>query len=409
MDNKAILILLVAVFMQSCKNDEPILRDFPMINTLSVTNIDSTGATFRGELQKRGKISTTSYGFLWDMNDPTFTSSHRAIVGTNLQGGTFEFRLDSSIFNTYGYKVRTFATYGKNIVYGNIQSFTSKGNKTSPWSLMIDTPNVEISYSNSINSFVSDGNGYIIDNSYSKNYIYTPQNSSISISHDSRIPIFSANVFELNNILYTYNINDNYMYKYENKIWNKIPSSFQIINNYWFSNFSEIVISNYFFLIDNYTIYKYDLNSNIWSQTFSTFYYGSIIGKTVLNNNAYFLTSNSAVLEFNPNNNTFKIITQYPGVILDKVESFSYNNKIYFGLGIQNGLYTDLWAYDLGSNTWQKTEKCPAQSQQNGYSIFNVAFFIKEKLNLCYVYQSIYNNNTIINTWKFDPSKSNIN
>ena len=71
--------MLLIIILVGC-NAEPSLHEFPIIETLTPTIVDSTGATFHGRLIKQGTDLISSYGFVWGIADV-----HQSIADSNLR------------------------------------------------------------------------------------------------------------------------------------------------------------------------------------------------------------------------------------------------------------------------------------------------------------------------------------
>lgn len=404
MQYKILLISLIFPFLYSCENELPDAREFPIIRTLDVVEIDSTGATFQGELVKNGTIPITSYGFVWDTKDPNLENSSKAILGDKISSSTFNVRIDSSLVKGLEYNVRTFATYGGNkIIYGNIIKLVSKGSTKSAWSLEIKDIKLErwvASYGCSNNEA-----GYIIFQN-SKVYSFNPGKNEISKS--ANFPL-SGNQFtkftsvSIGNILYLFSdINRNF-FKLQAGSWT-LQTSVPV-------NYGNFVVFNYGFAVSDsiiflspYLSFMYQVNSNLWQikATLPTnLQSGPITGGIYINNKAYVMTLDKNICEYNTNSDTWITKTKYPGNLYEKIISFSFNGKLYFGLShhdhSENSNWFDrkLWIYNPVLNTWSSTQDFPMD-----LSFANLFFFsINGKLYIG------YENNETYNIWKFDPSK----
>lgn len=400
MQYKILLISLIFPFLYSCENELPDAREFTIIRTLDVVEIDSTGATFQGELVKKGTIPITSYGFVWDTKDPNINNSNKVILGVDLNISTFNVRIDSSLVKGLEYNVRTFATYGDNkIVYGNIIKLVSKGSTKSAWSLEIKDIKLErwvASYGCSNNE-----TGYIIFQN-SKVYSFNPGKNEISKS--ANFPL-SGNIFtrftsvSIGNILYLFSDINRNLYKLQAGSWTQqsnVPVNYGnfVVHCYGFA------VSDSIFILSPYLSFMYQVNSNLW-QIKASLPSGPIRGGTNINNKAYVMTLDKSLWVYDTNSDTWITKTKYPGILHNKIISFSFNGKLYFGLSHhdhnENSNWFDrkLWIYNPVLNTWSSTQDFPMD-----LSFADLFFFsINGKLYIG------YENNETYNIWKFDPSK----
>lgn len=400
MQYKILLISLIFPFLYSCENELPDAREFTIIRTLDVVEIDSTGATFQGELVKKGTIPITSYGFVWDTKDPNINNSNKVILGVDLNISTFNVRIDSSLVKGLEYNVRTFATYGDNkIVYGNIIKLVSKGSTKSAWSLEIKDIKLERwaeSYGCSNNE-----TGYII---YQNSNVYSFNPEKNEISKSANFPL-SGNIFtrftsvSIGNILYLFSDINRNLYKLQAGSWTQqsnVPVNYGnfVVHCYGFA------VSDSIFILSPYLSFMYQVNSNLW-QIKASLPSGPIRGGTNINNKAYVMTLGKNLWVYDTNSDTWITKTKYPGILHDKIISFSFNGKLYFGLShhdhSENSNWFDrkLWIYNPVLNTWSSTQDFPMDLSSADLFFFS----INGKLYIG------HENNETYNIWKFDPSK----
>lgn len=127
--------ILLVLLILGCNDDEPIIRDFPIIKTLSPTDIDESGATFHGELVRKGKTKITSYGFVWKLDDPGIIEMHKVDLGKNLSDDLFEARVDHSLIKGLTYQVRAFVELLNQTIFGEIVFVESQGSTNGARSL----------------------------------------------------------------------------------------------------------------------------------------------------------------------------------------------------------------------------------------------------------------------------------
>ena len=127
--------ILLVLLILGCNDDEPIIRDFPIIKTLPPTDIDESGATVHGELVRKGKTEITSYGFVWKLDDPGINEIHKVVLGKNFNDYLFEARVDHSLIKGLTYQVRAFVELLNQTIFGEIVFVESQGSTNGARSL----------------------------------------------------------------------------------------------------------------------------------------------------------------------------------------------------------------------------------------------------------------------------------
>lgn len=113
--------------MLSCTKDDDIdTRTYPRVNTLSVTNVQSTGATFHAELVSVGSsASVVDHGFVWDTRTAPniYDNTGMKSMGVITTTGVFEFAAPFNLTTGTKYYVRAYAKDSKTIMYGTTVIF----------------------------------------------------------------------------------------------------------------------------------------------------------------------------------------------------------------------------------------------------------------------------------------------
>jgi hypothetical protein len=119
------LLFLWSVFSCSDK-DEALARDYPRLNTLPVTNIQSTGALFHAEIISGERSQILQYGFTWnEVVSPRIDRHEHIILQESLGNNTFSYEVGSLQSNQI-YFVRSFIKTEKLLIYGPVVSFKTK-------------------------------------------------------------------------------------------------------------------------------------------------------------------------------------------------------------------------------------------------------------------------------------------
>jgi len=402
MKYKILLISLIIPFLSGCEKKEPFTMEFPIIKTLDAVDIDQSGATFQGELVKGGKTPITSYGFVWDTKDPNIDNSFKVVLGKDINSSTFKVRIDSTIANGLEYNVRTFAIYGDKTVYGNNIKFISKGSAQSAWSL--EMTNVALNGWAESYGCANSESGFIIFQS-SEAYSFDAEKNKISESTHFPLPGNTGTRFTsiaIGNIQYFFSDINRYLYKLQTGSWvqqSYVPFNYGNFGGYYHG----FAVSDSIFILSTAQSYMYSLKTNLWQikAKLPMGEAGWSVGGTDVNNKAYVITTDKNIWEYNPGSNTWINKTKYPGILQDKIISFSFNGKLYFGLSYHdhdedtNWLDRKLWIYDPVLNIWSNGEEFPMELS-SGDLFF---FFVKSKLYIGHGLSGKYN------IWKFDPSK----
>lgn len=402
MKYSSLYLLLLLNFIFGCKDMLPDTKEFPIIFTSVPKDVDETGATFQGQLILEGKIPATSFGFVWGIKDQMVESSNKIILDEIPASNSFAIRIDHALAKDVEYKIRAFATSGNITVYGNSINFISKGSSNNGWSIIDSIAN----FGKPIYSCSDTEYGYVIYPS-SKMARYDPATNKFSDAPDFPDNIYSypkiTSVASGINQFFMYN-NSNYFYKLTDGKWNvqsMIPFQSWLFNGYY----QSLSVNNKIYILSSYKSFMYDPTTDVWQpKARLPIEVGSSTGGTTLNGKAYVITSDKDLWEYDSTTDKWTIKTQYPGLLGDRLMAFSYNEKLYFGLGsvsqeVTRLVDSRLFSYDLVLNKWLILEEFPSD-HING-SLFY--FFLKDNLYFCMENSSSDYTSTL---WKYDPSKN---
>jgi hypothetical protein len=123
------LLMTISVLLTSkCQKEEITPRDYPRINTLEVTDINDTGATFRAEFIYPGKSTISDHGFIWGTKeDITLLNADKISLGRTSGKGSFDAIINYSLNLNKVYYVKAFAIAEKYTIYGKPVKFKSLG------------------------------------------------------------------------------------------------------------------------------------------------------------------------------------------------------------------------------------------------------------------------------------------
>lgn len=125
------------------------------------------------------------------------------------------------------------------------------------------------------------------------------------------------------------------------------------------------------------TILKYNSATQAWTaQSETPIAISSELASFVYQNKAYFVASDSNVWEFDPNSDSWRILTSYPGSLANGFGMAQViDNKVYIGLYRRGD---QLWELDLETLTWKAKNFIPGlpQSINAGYFTFEGQIYI---------------------------------
>lgn len=397
-------VLFLYMVITSCGNEAPTVQEFPIIETAEPSEIDESGVTLKGVVLQAGTSKSVTYGFLWDLKNPTLEESNIIEIGNVLKSGTFETRMDRSLVSGITYNIRAFATLeNSKTIYGNQVSFESQGSAISPWLKLVERGSPLLS----ARTFGHETN----QNGYAITYdgrLYKFNLSDTSFVSESVVPITISRT-SFNNYFLTasqgetlYYCSNGFreVYKYENGQWSTIGQLPINLSRYG-GHFMSMVISNELVILGFKESYAMDLTTKVWRELSDMPGRALPIVSTTLGDKAYMMTNDKEIWEYEISNDQWTSKTIFPGSILfEQPVTFSYDNSIYFGLNPGNGITTDeadglLWSYNLATNEWQEEEPLP----ETNIAFHNFSINLNDK-----VYFINSNTSTGYDIWSFDPS-----
>lgn len=380
---RTIITLTIVLFILVSCEKEPEIKGFPIITTLNPTNIDETGATFRGELVQEGKNKTSSYGFTWSIQEPNIKTSEKIVLGYELSEGVFETRINFSLVKDFEYKIRTFATYSDKTVYGNTVTLVSKGSEKSPWSKELSGISLEgwatpYGWSDGENGYVIFQNAIV--------YSFDPENMLFTRIHDFPISGNTGTRYTsvaIDNIQYVFSDNDKNLYQLNKGVWS-IKTNTPFRYGYFTGYYHGYSTLNQIYLLSSTQSFSYNPKTGLWQTKSAMPAQNYSVGGTDLNGFAYVMDCGGKIRKYNPQEDTWQDISTFPGRFLEgsvyfyncKMIGFSHDNSIYFGFCYYNDIEENIWGFNLTTNSWKEIEPFPEDF--NSGKIFY--FYLKGKL-----------------------------
>jgi len=361
---KIITYIFILFSIVSCKDKDPILRDFPVIKTLSTSNIDSTGAVLNGLVIKKGNSSNCVYGFMIDTMPPVYGKSKQLFINSSPNSNTYSLKVDSNLINGFKYYVTFFSILDNNKkVYANTTSFISKGSSKSFWkqyNTMDWSFFKNVRLETKIACIGTKNYGLIVTyknyNTFS-DYIFNPKTKTFSKNgsdigtfwyFDGDIPYrFTPTIINdsVNVVVFNQSIN----LSYENKKWiNKTDFLFLDQND----EYSICQISNDIYCFSEYKTLIYNLTTKkITTKQNSSNSPGTTL--CVINNEIYGIYYDN-LRKYSKEQNKWIALSKTPGI--NQSALCTFNNKIF--LIIDPKPYTNditekqLWYFDINTQNW---------------------------------------------------------
>jgi hypothetical protein len=112
----------------TCTKEEYSIRNYPRVATHEIENVNSSGATFKGEVISQGKEKIIEYGFTWgEYPSPKLETANKKVVKGESSSAIFKTEISTALKDSTTYYVRAFAKTESFIVYGKNVSFISLG------------------------------------------------------------------------------------------------------------------------------------------------------------------------------------------------------------------------------------------------------------------------------------------
>ena len=115
----------VLFFLLLACQDELAIREYPMVTTLEVNQIDDNGAVFKAQVDNVTDI--IDHGFVWDRGINLSLENSRFVSLGKLTQKEFSKSIQSTLERGTAYKVRAYIKTSKKIVYGKEVEFISLG------------------------------------------------------------------------------------------------------------------------------------------------------------------------------------------------------------------------------------------------------------------------------------------
>jgi hypothetical protein len=363
-----LVIIFLAILLPACQEALPENRSFPIIRTLAIKNIDSSGATFQAELIVAGNHPTTSFGFIWDTIEPDIATANKIELGTAIPEGEFEKRIESMLAKDVEYKVRVYAVHQGETIYGNTITFTSQGSNGSGWALLPEAAGIYggfLAYGGADNSY-----GYVLYQ-LGEVYKYEPAKNTVQRIQDFPGNLNSGANFtpcNYNGALYVFGGTSSNLYKLVNDSWSLV-TALPFNYNYYNVYYQAFVANGWIHIVSANQSYAYDVVNNLWFTfpTISNVTSTSVAG-TFHNDKAYLLMQNKTFWEYDVPMGKWTEKKEYPGgklgePLYGQVVSYAKGSKLFFGLNQSTGF----WNYDTELNEWTVAERFPGVVDGNQF------------------------------------------
>jgi len=441
------MMLLVIALLTTCKKEEVATKEYPRLNTLEVTEISETGATFNAEVISGDLSQIKKCGFVWSLgNDPNLENSDVTIIGGKIENGSFRDQVSNSMIKDQNYFVRPFIVTDKYTVYGKVLSFKSLGCKAPSIKDFypkqgndLDTISIIGDNFSSFNMnntvFLDDQNVKVIQSEKTKLKIVLPANDrtgnfririivanleteSADLLKIKGVTIFSVEPkrgligksiisitgeqFSLENdknILTINGIRIELLTVTETKITFRLPLNTPPGDNKFIISVNN-KNSEYKGVFESVSPWTKNMELPIQTNGYNSAF--TLNGKMYVQYRHSFNENN--FFEYNPSTNQLLFLARYPGMMQNRGVGFVLNGKGYVGAGVFYSSYSGLaefHTYDPVTNTWTKVGGLPDYS--NGGPIGAIAFSVQNKAYLFGGFAQNYYATKGLDYYVYDP------
>lgn len=358
-------------FFVSCKKDaEVVSKQFPVIETLDVSNIDSIGATFNAEFIDLGYSEIIEYGFIFSPYEDRTDISDTLIISADAIQGEFSLPISEKIVENITYYVKAFAKTDSMTVYGNTVEFLSKGSKYNPWSSQFEVNTggwgTTVGVSNNELGFIL----YQNEDLYSFNPDVNIAKKEQNIPYDGNSGSFIAS-FVLEGYIYFMSNDSEKILKYhiESKKWmNSKGRPFEPDGDALFG----FAINDTGYFMSEFDFYSFNIDNREWTKKVRL-HTKQIYSAEVAGGKAYVMNEHRRIYSYDPKTNSWEAGAKYPGEWNGKIISFSQNGKIYYGGSYgETEIATDFWEYNPESDTWREVGSLPLIHSDYGLFTFSI-------------------------------------
>ncbi len=367
-------VIISLLFISCAKDEEMVSKNYPLIQTNNVSNINSNGVRFNGEFLNLGYSEILEYGFVFSVTEPILEFSDTIIIPSQAIDGKFSKTIERSLAGHIRYNVKSYAKTSDYFIYGNNIEFESSGSKYNPWDLI--TKASLFGYFD-VHGISSNELGFILHQS-GDFYSFNPKSNSTTELKNFPVHGGSGTIFAsfcLGNKLYVLTNGTKLIHVYDivNDQWTKLGTSPFSTNdqNFGFS------INNIGYFLSRGNFYSYNETTGTWLKL-QNIPFTYIYSAKAANDKIYVLANSQDIWEYNPETDIWQKVSKFPGEWHGKIVSFSQNNKIYWGLsyyGNYNGApspATDFWEYNPEMNSWKEIENFPLYHSQVGVFTFSI-------------------------------------
>lgn len=124
-----IIWALVGINIVTCNKYEFPQTPYPRLETIEVTDISQTGATFRAHLTDFGSQAIVDHGFIWSLSENFIQENDKIQLGEISGSSEFNGEINHGLYKDNTYFVKSYVTTSTYQVFGNVVAFVSKGSK----------------------------------------------------------------------------------------------------------------------------------------------------------------------------------------------------------------------------------------------------------------------------------------
>lgn len=410
-------LAIIICFISGCKDAEIQQKEYPLIITKEVSEINSEGVTLEAEIVVAGKDTITDYGFI--ISDGKSTRKF-SVFNSN----RFKVRLSTDLRSNVEYECRAYITTRSKIVFGNIVRFLSLGS-TPPLIYDMnpqsgfdgDTVRISGKYFSSFPEnnriYVNDKIAKIILSTDSTITFVIPSQSftgaaeitlevnTLKVNSTRKFTILGPQISSVSSLIGTsgkiITINGTNLIRNGSNIAISFGQyNAEILNstNTWID--VVVPIPSFNLLADNYAIIKLTNGSKTTTYPAAFKIKKSWVRKSPplkydwptkyqegfsYNGKGYMHDVNHGnIYEYDPQTDSWSQFgtSAFPSVIYDKSLYIQYNNQVFRvgGIDYLSASLKSLWSYDMVANRWKLKSNLPFSFSSAGYFILENQIYI---------------------------------
>lgn len=358
----------------------PTPRPIPIIETVSVSEINENGAEFTLNIVQDGIDNIKEFGFTWGINfAPRLEINDTILIKEEIGIGEYTTKVDFGIMPQATYLVRAFARTPQGNAYGNTIEFTSQGSKKSPWKFT----NIENSFNIRGQVIPFGDNLYRIEPASKNVHVFNPFNFDIAKKSNIPLRVLRLNqmyTFEANERLYLASLDSEDLLRYDPTIdrWDVVNSDLPFVISLD-QDLEVFSFDNKGYFVSGEFAYIYDPATDNWT-SFNLPPVGVVYTGFQVHDKGYIIGSSGGeenCWQLDPDQLTWKSIQPFPDTIGTNMFSMEFDDFVSVGT-IESITLSNLevsnkgriWRLNPTSETWEFHSALAAPDIPSSYITF---------------------------------------